>query len=72
MNLKEKLGLKCLEYFSLVVEDVRVPSHHKFIILQEQESLRQVSPPYCAVVFILCNMLSIHPFTVKAAILIWA
>lgn len=56
VNLKEKLGLKCLEYFSLVVEDVRVPSQHKFIILQEQESLRQVSPLYCAVVFILCNM----------------
>ncbi|XP_030837006.1 uncharacterized protein LOC764891 [Strongylocentrotus purpuratus] len=43
VNLKEKLGLKCLEYFSLVVEDVRVPSQHKFIILQEQESLRQIA-----------------------------
>ncbi|XP_063955246.1 uncharacterized protein LOC129261306 [Lytechinus pictus] len=43
VNLKEKLGLKSLEYFSLVVEDVRVLSQHKFIILQEHEALRQIA-----------------------------
>lgn len=43
VNLQEKLGLKCLEYFSLAVEDVRVPSLHKFIVLQEHEALRQIA-----------------------------
>ncbi|XP_072171648.1 uncharacterized protein [Diadema setosum] len=42
-NLRDKLDLKCLEYFSLVVGDVRIPSQHKFIILQEHEALRQIA-----------------------------
>ena len=43
LNLQEKLGLKSLEYFALAVEDVRTPSQPKYLVLQEQEALRQVT-----------------------------
>ncbi|XP_071949405.1 uncharacterized protein [Antedon mediterranea] len=42
-TLQEKLNITCMQYFSLVMQDMRSTSHHKFILLHENETLQNIA-----------------------------
>ncbi|XP_072040671.1 uncharacterized protein [Amphiura filiformis] len=42
-NIQEKLGIKCMEYFSLGVHDIRSPTNQQLTILQDDELVRQTA-----------------------------
>ena len=42
-SLQEKLGIKCIEHFALVLQNTKASSHSKLSVLQERELLSQVS-----------------------------
>ncbi|XP_070554314.1 FERM and PDZ domain-containing protein 4-like isoform X2 [Ptychodera flava] len=41
--LQQKLGIKCMEHFSLLVQDMNSPSKSNMSFLQEQECLQKIS-----------------------------
>ncbi|XP_033103744.1 uncharacterized protein LOC117106492 [Anneissia japonica] len=42
-TLQEKLGITCMQYFALVMQDMRSTSHQKFILLHEAETLQNIA-----------------------------